>query len=135
MLNVKLAHMPNCIRPKVELLLDQRILFSDFCEKNCFMAVPDSLLLFCTAYRIKIPAALTNKITHLLRLLFRLQAGVDSLVRRVHLTITAKLAQLVDCGYEPYCVHVGLSLYLLAFIAYFRYNMLLNLNTYLAPGD
>jgi len=44
------AYMPSCIRPKVRLPLDQRILWRDCCKK-CTMSSPGGLLLFCTAYQ------------------------------------------------------------------------------------
>jgi len=49
----------------------------------------------------KIPLVLTTKVTHLYKLLFRQQDGVNNVVRKVRLTIIAKLShnravQLVD---------------------------------------
>jgi len=38
-------------------------------------------------HRSKIPLVLTNKVTHLLSLLYRQQDGIISAVRRVYLTI------------------------------------------------
>jgi len=42
-------------------------------------------------HRSKIPLVLTTKVTHLRSLLFRHHNGVNSVVRRVYLAITAKL--------------------------------------------
>jgi len=68
------------------------------------MASPGSLLLFCTAQKQYTFGAYDHS-THLHSLLFTQHDGANSVVRRIHLEITTKFAQvpnrvvqLVDYG-------------------------------------
>jgi len=87
---MKPTYMPSCIRPEVRLTPDQRILCSDCCEKNVLW-LAQVVFSYFVLHRNKIPLELTTKVTHLRSLLFRQQDGVNSIVRRVNLAITAKL--------------------------------------------
>ena len=73
---------------------------------------------------------LATKVTRLRRLLFRLQNGVNSVVRRVHLAITAKLdpTEMLRQRKHPWSIFVNI------FILYEIKNSI-NLNTAHAPGD
>ena len=50
------------------------------------------VLVFCTAQK-QMPLVLKTKVTHFFNLLFRQQDGVNKVVRRIYLAITAKLVQ------------------------------------------
>jgi len=87
---------------------------SDFHLINmfCVVTVVKNVLPVCLArvvfsylvlHSSKIPLVLTTKVTHLRSLLFRQPGGVNCVVRRIYLAITAKLSQnrvvqLVDYG-------------------------------------
>jgi len=125
---VKLAYMPSCIRPEVRLTPYQRILCGDCWETNVLWLA--QVVSHFVLHRSKIPLVLATKVTRLRRLLFRLQNGVNSVVRRVHLAITAKLdpTEMLRQRKHPWSIFVNI------FILYEIKNSI-NLNTAHAPGD
>jgi len=81
--------MPSCIRPEVRLPFDQNIFCVVIVVKKCIMLAQVVFSHF-VLHRSKISVVLTTKVTHFRILLFRQQRGINSVVRRVYLAITAK---------------------------------------------
>jgi len=69
LLNVKLAYMPSCIHPDVRLPFDQNVFSVMIVVKKCIMLAQVVFSHF-VLHRSKIPLVLTNKVTHLLSLLY-----------------------------------------------------------------
>ena len=88
---MKLAYVPSCKHPEFKLTPDQRTVFWIVTVvKKCIIASSGSLLVFCTAQKHDTFGSY-NQTYHLCSLLFRQQGGINSVVRRVYLAITAKL--------------------------------------------
>jgi len=93
--------MPSCTRPEVRLPLDPHVLCSD-CWKNV-LCLAQVVFSHIALHSSKMPLVLTTNVTHLRSLLFRQPDGVNCVIRRVYLAITAMLSrnrvvQLVDYG-------------------------------------
>jgi len=86
---MELAYVPSCIRPDVRLTFDQRILSSG-CGEKMHYGYLRQFSRICTAWK-QDTFLLTTKLTYLRSLLFRQQDGVNSVVRRVYVAISAKL--------------------------------------------
>jgi len=73
---------------------------------------------------------LTTKVTHLRSLLFRHQNGINSVVRRVYLAITAKLdpTEMLRQRKHPWSIFV--NIYIL-----YEIKNVINLNTCHVPVD
>jgi len=74
---VKLACMPSCVRPKVHSINVLCVMI----VKKCIMAIAQVVFSYFVLDRSKIHLVLTTKDAHLRSLLFRLQDGVNSVVR------------------------------------------------------
>jgi len=94
-LNVKLDYMPSCMRPKVILPLDQRILCSDCCKKCTVLCLAHVTVWYFVLHRSRYLLVLTTKVTHLCSLLFRQHDRVNSVVITVYSAITVDLFSTV----------------------------------------
>jgi len=85
---------PTCVCPEVRPPLEQSFCVVIVVKNVSWLGLTLVVFLYLVLHRSKIPLALTTKVTHLRSPLFRQQDGVNSVVKRVYLAITAKLVPM-----------------------------------------